>query len=322
MMDFLHPAWLWGALPILILHLIARRGAPERRPEVMLIHPLVRLLPAARRHDRGGGRWLWLLPMAAQLLIVASLAQPRWLGPPQAANPEGRDMVLLVDLSKSMSIGDFKVGDEPVERLTVLKHLVTQFISGRTADRVGIIAFGNQAATLVPPTYDRAFAIAMLDRVSVGMLGDNTAMGDAIGLALKQLPPAQQRPALILFSDGDNTAGALTPAEAIVLAQRQRASIYAVEIGSDLFAAGRAHQGTDASVMSQLAQETGGRYYRAADAATLERVMRDIDALEKTVAPPKGPPTARDAYIVPLLLAIALLTLHAGYHGRPRAAFA
>lgn len=317
MIEFLHPAWLLGVLPVLALHLFSPRRRPRGTPQAVLVHPLIHLLPTTVRSEKTT-RWLWLLPIAAQLLIVVSLAQPRWLGPPQAAKSDGRDIVLLVDLSKSMSISDFQAGDQAVERLTVLKHLVTRFIKDRTGDRVGIMVFGNQAATLVPPTYDRAFAVAMLDRVSVGMLGDDTAMGDAIGLALKQLPSTQQRPALIVLSDGDNTAGALSPGEAIVLAQRQRAPIYAVEIGSDLFAAGRAHSGAGASPMRQLARDTGGRYYRAADAATLAHVMRDIDALERTAAAPEGTPTAHEMYLVPLLLAMLLLTLHA-WNARPGA---
>lgn len=318
MIEFLHAGWLWLLFPLVALQwLVPRRPVVAAAPAA-LVHPFIHWLPSARVGAGNSARWLWLLPLGAHVLIVLALAQPRWQGPPQSGDPEGRDLVLLVDVSKSMSINDFKAGDQPVERLTVLKHWVTRFIDRRRADRVSLIAFANQAATVVPPTHDRAFVNAMLDRVSVGMLGDDTAIGDAIGLALKQLSPAKHRPALILFGDGDNTAGALSPGEAIVLARRQGASVYTVEIGGDLFAEGRSAPAASSSVMPELARETGGRYYRVTDTAAFERVMRDIDALEKIVAPTQGPVTGYELYLWPLLLAAFLLSVHAWHIGRHR----
>ena len=117
-------------------------------------------------------------------------------------------MVLLIDTSLTMSIRDFRQGDLDVERMTVLKDTLTRFIDGRPGDRFGVIVFGSEVATLTPPTFDRAHVAAQIQRIQVGMVGGDTALGDALGMALKQVRTRRLRPAVILVSDGaDNNAG-------------------------------------------------------------------------------------------------------------------
>lgn len=316
MLTLAHPLWLL-VLPIAwaVLWRAARRQATAgeaRHAALTLIHPHLALLPAGQEQSPTGRRLVLGLEAVAVALLVLALAQPQWLGKPERETPRGRDIMLLLDASDTMSITDFEVGGKKVSRLDVLRALSREFVAAREGDRFGLIAFGDFAATLAPPTFDRDFVAAQLARLRVGAAGGATAIGDAIALALKQVQDKQGlRPALILFSDGDNTAGDMRLAEALALARQMNVAIYTVVIGSDLFASGRPAGAPTARDpdMQTLARLTGGRSYVAGDSATLARVINDIGALEPTVA---RPPTRRSVeawYWLPLAAGAALLTL-------------
>jgi Ca-activated chloride channel homolog len=191
-----------------------------------------------------------------------------------------------------------------------------------------VIVFGSTAATMVPPSFDRDLVSGMVRQVQVGIAGDNTALGDAIGLALKQLRERQAlRPALILFSDNtDNNAGDLTPTEAVTLAKRMGVAIYTVQVGTDIFETGRAVKkvsapsalrGTDASLRDiplvepdrqAIATLTGGRYYRADSSGALQAVVSDIGKLEQTITRPATRRKVQEWYAALLLLAACLFS--------------
>ncbi|TCS73095.1 Ca-activated chloride channel family protein [Sulfuritortus calidifontis] len=312
MLELGQPLWLIALLPIAAwLAFGLRRSGEGMSASWRLKHP--HLLPAAASEARlpGARLPLWLTALGLALIAVA-LSQPRevgqWLTPP----PEGRDIVLVIDTSQTMSIDDFQLGGKKVERLAVLKAVMGRFIEGRPADRFGVIAFGSQAATLTPPTFDRVHVLAQLQRLQVGMAGDNTALGDALGLALKQLPPKRLRPALILVSDdAPSNSGDLTPAEALAVARQLGVAIHTVQVGSDLFAEGRVEvEAADPQPnMADLARVTGGHHYFVRGTEDAEQVIRDIGALEKTLARPARHREIREWYWLPLALAAALLTL-------------
>ncbi|MES2364504.1 MAG: VWA domain-containing protein [Pseudomonadota bacterium] len=314
MLNLAHPLWLGLLLPLLVL--AVQRWRRERmHPEssgMVLIQPQLALLGDGQIAQPSGqlARWLELL---AQLCLVLALAQPQWIGAWLPETPQGREILLLVDTSRTMSITDFELGGRPVERLTVLKSIVTRFVAGRQGDRFGLIAFGSVAGTLVAPTFDTDLVSAMLARLRVGIAGDNTAIGDAIGLALKQLRTQQRlRPALILFTDGDSTAGDITPSEAVALARRMGVPIYTVQIGGDLFAAGRPKAPANTMNepgLAQIAAETGGRYYQAGDRGALADVIHDIGQREKSVARPATRREVQEWYLLPLLFAAGLFSL-------------
>jgi len=243
-------------------------------------------------------------------LLVLALAQPRevgdWITPP----PEGRDMVLLIDTSLTMSIRDFKQGDREVERMTVLKDTLTRFINGRPGDRFGVIVFGSEVATLTPPTFDRAHVAAQIRRIQVGMVGGDTALGDALGMALKQVRTRRLRPAIILVSDGaDNNAGTLTPAESLAVAHQAGVAIHALQFGSDPYAAGRAVRADPDPQpdLADLARLTQGQVFSIASADDAARVIRAIDLLEPTLSRPAQQRQVREWYWVALALAAAAL---------------
>ncbi len=314
MLNLAQPIWLVLSLPLLVLAVLRwRRERVSQEPaSVALIHPQLELL-ARSQVAQPGGRFVRWLDLLAQLCLVLALAQPQWIGAWLPETPQGREIVLLVDTSRTMSITDFELDGQPVERLAVLKDIVTRFVAGRRGDRFGLIAFGSVAGTLVPPTFDRDLVSAMLARLRVGIAGDDTAIGDAIGLALKQLRAQPRlRPALILFTDGDSTAGDITPSEAVALARHMGVPIYTVQIGGDLFAAGRPKapaKTVSEPGLAQIAAATGGRYYQAGNRCALQSVIHDIGQREKTVARPANRRVVQEWYLLPLLLAVGLLSL-------------
>lgn len=295
-------------LPLLWAYLAWNRGAQGEAGAWLLRHP----------HLAGGSSvppspaLPLILNTLAFLLLVAALAQPReigrWITPP----PEGRDIALVIDTSLTMSIDDFSLQRQKATRLAVLKEVLGRFIEQRTADRFALLAFGSEAALLTPPTFDRTHVLAQLKRMQVGMAGDNTALGDALGLAIKHLQQQKLRPAIILVSDGEpSNTGDLTPAEAIAVARQLSIAIHTLQIGSDLFAAGRepAQEKNPQPGLADIAELTGGRHWFVRSTADAETVVKDIDRLEKTLARPARHREVREWYWLPLSAAVICMLL-------------
>ena len=312
--ELAQPLWLLLWLPVAGWFWLAwRRASGESRggdaSGVVLNHPALPLAAVDQLPAPSLRRPVLLRGLAFGLLVLA-LAQPRqvgdWITPP----PEGRDMVLLIDTSLTMSIRDFKQGDREVERMTVLKDTLARFIEGRSGDRFGVIVFGSEVATLTPPTFDRTHAIAQIQRLQVGMAGPDTALGDALGMALKQVRPRSLRPAVILVSDGaDNNAGTLTPAESLAVARQAGVAIHTLQFGRDPFAAGRAARGgpDPQPDLIDLARLSSGQHFAIASADDAVRVIRAIDQFEPTLSRPAQYRQVREWYWVLLALAAATL---------------
>lgn len=230
--------------------------------------------------------WLAVL---AWLALVAAAARPQWLGEPIEQTVSGRDLLLAVDLSGSMEIEDFILDGQAVDRLTATKQVAGRFIERRIGDRIGLILFGERAYLQAPLTFDRKTVGILLDEAVIGLAGDKTAIGDAIGLAVKRLRqnPENQR-VLILLSDGANTAGAVLPLQAAELAAREHLKIYTIGVGAErmvvagLFGTREVNpsQDLDEETMTAIADKTGGRYFRARDTEELAKIYRVLDQLE------------------------------------------
>ncbi len=308
-MEFAQPLFfLLLPLPPMWGYLAWKRGARGEAGTWLLRHPQLA--------GGSGAPPSPLLPLVlltiAFLLLVAALAQPReigrWIMPP----PEGRDIALVIDTSLTMSIDDFTLKNQKATRLAVLKEVLGRFIEQRTADRFAILAFGSEAALLTPPTFDREHVLAQLKRMQVGMAGDNTALGDALGLAIKHLQQQKLRPAIVLVSDGEpSNTGDLTPAEAVAVARQLGIAIHALQIGSDLFAAGRepAEEKDPQPGLADIARLTGGQHWFVKSTDDAEKVVQDIDRLEKTLARPAQHREVREWYWVPLTVAAICLLL-------------
>ncbi|MBZ0095706.1 MAG: VWA domain-containing protein [Sulfuricella sp.] len=312
MLTLAQPFWL-AAIPFALLAWwLGRRTTADEGglPALRLVHPSLAEAASAGT-SRQKSRLDRVSHAGAMVLLILALARPQWDGPWIPPRPEGREMLLLLDGSRSMSITDFQVDGQPVERFSVLKGLVTRFAQGRPGDRFGVIVFGERAYTLLPPTFDRDLVSAMVQRLPVGIAGQDTAIGEALALALKQLRQnPKHRPALMLFTDGDSTAGAISPAEAVEVAARMKVPVYAIDIGTDLFGHGTRPDvaGEGAVTLPQMAASTGGRYYRATSPEALKSVIEDIGRLEKTVTPPTNRRERHEWFWLPALLAAAMLT--------------
>ncbi|PJK13011.1 hypothetical protein CO614_02920 [Lysobacteraceae bacterium NML120232] len=268
--------WLWPAKP--------DEDIPALRlPQSDARLPVVPGLASIRRGGNG-------LALIAWLLLCIAAARPQTLGPVQAPPQTGRDLMLAVDISGSMEQQDMRLGGRVVDRLTAAKAVLGDFLDRRSSDRVGLIVFGQRAYAIAPLTRDRESVRSQLRDAMVGMAGRETAIGDAIGLAIKRLraQPAEHR-VLILLTDGENTAGVLTPAKAATLAKAENVRIHTIAFGAEdqmLSMFGIAiplpgmQAGIDEESLRQVAEQTGGQFFRAQDAHSLAGIYAEIDRLE------------------------------------------
>jgi Ca-activated chloride channel family protein len=221
---------------------------------------------------------------------VASAARPTWFDEPIPLTQSGRDLLLAVDVSESMLREDFVISNRRVDRLTAVKVVLSDFINRRYQDRLGLILFGSQAYIQAPLTHDRAALRQLLLDASVGIAGPQTAIGDAIGLAIKRLDTeSAQHRVLILLTDGSNTAGEISPMQGAELAKNAGLKIYTIGIGQR-----RQGIGMDETTLKTVAERTGGQYFQAQDTATLNAIYALLDELEaldlaaKTVRPQRS----------------------------------
>jgi len=233
----------------------------------------------------------WPLQWAALAwcLLVLAASRPQWLGEPIEQAVSGRDLMLAVDLSGSMEAEDFFINKKAVDRLTAAKWVAGDFIGRRTGDRIGLILFGSQAYLQTPLTFDRKTVLTLLNESALGLAGENTAIGDAIGLAVKRLKdqPTDSR-VLILMTDGANTAGEIAPLKAAELAAQNHLKIYTIGIGADemivrsFFGSRKVNPSVDLdeNALVKIAESTGGRYFRARNTDELSNIYLLLDQLE------------------------------------------
>jgi Ca-activated chloride channel family protein len=290
--DFLWP-WVFAALPLPLAARYLLR--PQQRHNAALRVPSVARFEVATEARRNGqhGRWIALaLAWLAWTLLLAAVARPQLTGEPVSLPSTGRDLMLAVDISGSMNTEDMEVGGHVANRLAAVKEVVTDFIAHRTGDRVGLILFGTNAYLQAPLTFDLATVEQLLEEAPVGIAGGKTAIGDAIGLAVKRLRtrPADSR-VLVLLTDGANNVGEVPPEKAAELARAEGVRIYTVGVGAEELKVpgfwgeigGRIVNPSadlDAKSLEQIASTTGGRFFRARDTKELSQIYDLLDAIE------------------------------------------
>jgi Ca-activated chloride channel family protein len=253
------------------------------------------------------------------LALVIACARPQWIGEAIELPNNGRDLMLAVDISGSMQVEDMQLGQVIVQRIDAVKQVGSSFIERRRGDRLGLILFGSRAYVQSPLSFDTATVERFLREAQIGFAGKDTAIGDAIGLAVKRLKerPAQSR-VLILLTDGQDTASSVQPLDAARLAASLDITIYTIGIGADqmtvpgLFGSSfgsrtvNPSQDLDEGSLQKIAQLTGGRYFRARNPQELAAIYQLLDELEPVEqATPTYRPRQALAYI-PLLCALAL----------------
>ena len=210
------------------------------------------------------------------LCTLLALSRPQWFGDPVPLPTSGRDLLLAVDISPSMRQRDMRIGGQIVNRLVAVKSVVGEFVAQREGDRLGLILFGEQAYLQTPLTFDRKTLQTLLYEAQLGFAGSNgTAIGDAIGLAVKRLQDrSENHRVVILLTDGANNSGALEPIKAAQLASRAKVKIYTIGVGA------RGASGLDEQTLSEVAKITGGQFFRARNPAELDAIYQELNRLE------------------------------------------
>ncbi|HEX7079895.1 MAG TPA: VWA domain-containing protein [Gammaproteobacteria bacterium] len=313
-------AWWWMLLALPVPWLVRRRLPPaSMERDVALKAPpgsAFADLASARLSGRGPTRRLALLWIVWTLAVVAA-ARPQFVGDPVAVPMTGRDLLMAVDLSGSMEEQDFQLDGQWVDRLAATKAVADDFIERRIGDRIGLILFGREAYLQTPLTFDRATVRTLLDEAVIGLAGKETAIGDAIGLAIRTFDDAgieEGRRVLILLTDGANTAGAVDPLKAAELAAQRGVVIYTVGIGADaltvrsLFGLRQINPSADLDekTLTAIANMTGGRYFRARDTEEFAEIYEILDALEPAESEADGFRPVKELFFWPLALAAVI----------------
>jgi Ca-activated chloride channel family protein len=261
------------------------------------------------------------------LLLLTAAARPLWIGEAIELPNSGRDLMMAVDISGSMQIEDMQVGQSLVSRMKAVRQLGADFIGQRAGDRLGLILFGTKAYVQSPLTFDTATVKRFLLEAQIGFAGKETAIGDAIGLAVKRLKdqPAESR-VLILLTDGQDTASSVKPLDAAKLAASLGIRIYTIGIGADaltlpgLFGSGFGSRQVNPSAeldeagLQEIARQTGGQYFRARNPQELATIYQILDQLEPQEQSTATYRPRQSLSYLPLLAALLLSFLLALRH--------
>jgi Ca-activated chloride channel family protein len=270
-----------------------------------------------KRSSAGISRLTWMAALIWLALLTAA-ARPQFVGEPVEIPQSGRDLMLAVDLSGSMQIQDFEIKGQNIDRLSALKLIAGDFIDRRKGDRIGLILFGSNAYLQAPLTFDTATAKQFLMEAEVGLAGKETAIGDAIGLAVKQLKDSPQASrVLILLTDGNNNAGELTPQKAAEIASRSNLKIHTVAIGANKMVVQtifgpqvmNPSADIDEKALKTVAEVTGGKYFRAYNTQELVQIYKEIDLLEPSEQTKHHFRPTDEVYYWPLLIALIFLAV-------------
>jgi len=323
-LEFAWP-WLLITLPLPLLVALSLPRAQASPPAALRVPFYAALTQSLARPARHRSRLYVLLAAIAWLFLVLAAARPQWIGETLHLPVSGRSLMLAVDISGSMQTEDMLIDGHQVMRLTAVKHVAADFIGQRTGDQLGLILFGDQAYLQAPLTFDRHTVSTLLDEAAIGLAGKSTAIGDAIGLAIKRLrEQPQQNRVLILLTDGANTAGSVEPLKAADLAASEAVRIYTIGIGADSmlvrtpFGTRRvASSDLDEATLQAIADKTGGRYFRARDTESLQEIYALLDAMEPVSEDDQSYRPVDELYAWPLggalLISLLLALLASGW---------
>ncbi|MBR1190386.1 VWA domain-containing protein [Bradyrhizobium sp. AUGA SZCCT0160] len=282
MLEFAWP-WMFALLPLPILAWWWLPPYRARQASVQVPF-FERLAEATGQTPQRGAvvlqrrRIQMIIAAAIWMLLVTALARPQWVGDAVTREVSARDLILAIDISGSMEQADFRTADgATLTRLDGVKRVVNEFIARRRGDRVALILFGTRAYVQVPFTQDLQTAAQLLDQTQVGMAGQQTAIGDTIGLAIKTLETSTaKQKLLILLTDGNDTASRVPPEHAADIAHQKGVVVYTIGVGDP---AASGENRVDLGVLQSVAAMTDGRFFRAEDGAQLQAVYTDIERL-------------------------------------------
>jgi len=259
---------------------------------------------------------LFAFRTVAVTLLIIVLARPQKTDKFQDVSTEGIDIVLTQDISGSMLARDFKP-----DRLQAAKNIATEFISGRPYDRIGLVVFSGESFTQCPLTTDHAVLINLLREIQSGMIEDGTAIGMGLATAVSRIKDSKAKSkVIILLTDGVNNKGEIAPATAADIAKTFGIRVYTIGVGTQGTAPypvqtpyGIQYQDMpveiDEGILQQIAQNTGGKYFRATDNDKLTQVYKEIDKLEKSKIDVRQFSRKEERYLLPALIAFILLAI-------------
>lgn len=256
----------------------------------------------------------WLFALWSFLVLAAM--RPVVVGTPERTSLQSRDILLVTDISTSMEEADFVFQGRRLSRLNAVKAVVSNFIANRKSDRIGLILFGTRAYLQAPLTYDRQSVYEILYSMDAGMAGDTTAIGDALGLALKTLKDSTEKDdskVIILLTDGNNNDGSIGIAQAIDLAYKENVKIYTIGVGNNnSFIGGflgMRQASFDEEFLQAIAEQTGGKYFSAGDLDKLNAVYREIDRLETSKQEDNFIYPQKELFYYPVLMALIIAVI-------------
>ena len=261
------------------------------------------------------------------IMLVFASSRPQWVGEIDTLPITGRDLLLAVDISGSMDTQDMVWNKRAVNRLVVVKQVAGEFLKRRRGDRVGLILFGSRAYLQTPLTFDTETTATLLEESEIGLAGRETAIGDAIGLAVKRLrEDAASDRVLILLTDGANTSGEVQPLQAAEFARREGLTVYTVGVGADEmmvqdFFGSRVINPSadlDEDTLRAIAERTGGTYFRARDAQALAEIYLMLDKLEPVESDVEAVRPVAELFYWPMGLAYLFAIIATTFSLRPR----
>ncbi|HJW29902.1 MAG TPA: VWA domain-containing protein, partial [Saprospiraceae bacterium] len=316
--DFnIHDPWwllLLGLIPLVTWY---RERRKKEEPSIALEVPVaLKEIPISWRMRLH--HWIEPLFWLAMTLLIIALARPQTSHSEEIVKGEGIDIFLVMDLSSSMLARDFSP-----DRLSVSKRVATDFIKRRTYDRIGLVVFAGESYTQCPLTHDHDVLIDYLNSLECGQLEDGTAIGMGLAAAANRLKDSEAKSkVVVLLTDGVNNAGYIRPATAAGIAQQFGIKVYTIGIGSYGQALSPVRRGADGeyrfgltnveideNLLKDIADQTGGRYYRAVSEASLQKIYDEIDQLEKTPVEITAYKRFNELYYIPLTAGLILLTL-------------
>lgn len=315
MFELAHIGLLWLLpLPVLVYFLFPGASLPK---QAALKAPFFEEFSTVNSGYEGDRRQHWInlgLMSLSWVLLVLAAANPMWVGKAVPLPTQGRNIMMAVDLSGSMEKEDFNYKGRWIDRLSATKVVAGSFIDKRKGDRIGLILFGDEAYVQSPLTFDRKTVIRLLNESFIKLAGSNTAIGNAIGLAIKKIQQFKsQQKILILLTDGANTAGDIDPIKAATLAKSEGLKIYTIGIGSKSqntqFGFVQFGSDLDETTLKKIAEITGGRYFRATNLQELNEIYQLLDELEPIKQKSQFFRPRQSYYYWPLLVATLLLII-------------
>ena len=275
------------SLPILILR--------ERTiASVINYSSLASLKAVSQHHSKIKAMVPIILRCLAITLFIIAFARPQEGHKRTEILSQGVDIVLAIDTSGSMQALDFKKNATQVTRLSVVKDVVAEFVKNREMDRIGMVVFGANAFTQCPLTLDQNILLSFLDKLKIGMAGDATAIGSAIGISARRLKDLKSKSkVIILLTDGRNNSGAISPLQAAEIAKSLGIKVYTIGVGKrgkapflvdSIFGKRLIYQNVDIDeeVLNKISKMTDAKYFRATDLKSLKDIYKQIDLLEKS----------------------------------------